>query len=289
MYDTVNSSVETEKRSPHQSEVATAPRPESAEHSDYKPAHKKGYYMYGIIGTGQKQDFGSIGIGEKNEFVYTIHYQNLAAIVSRSPIIKYAVTRANSMAHIKVLEMAMQNYTILPVRFCTIAESEEIIIEKVLQARYQEFVDLLAEMKGKTELGVRARWTDLDAIFAEVVEENKAIKFIKEALLNEKNEQKKYAGRIKIGQLVQKALEEKKKREAEELLADLKPLSLDCKEMVIYGDMNLISAAFLITREQESAFDLKMQEMEKAYGTRKQLKYVGPVVPYNFVEVVVNW
>jgi len=158
-----------------------------------------------------------------------------------------------------------------------------------LQARYQEFVDLLAEMDGKMELGVRARWIDLSAIFSEVVEENKAIKAIKEALLHEKNEQKKYAGKIKIGQLVQNALEEKKKREANELLESLKPLSLDCKENRIYGDMNLVSAAFLITREQESAFDLKMQELEKTYAGRKQLKYIGPVVPYNFVEVVVNW
>jgi hypothetical protein len=144
-------------------------------------------------------------------------------------------------------------------------------------------------MEGKMELGVRARWTDLNAIFAEVVEENNAIKAIKEALLSERNEQKKYAGKIKIGQLVQKALEEKKKREAGELLEALRPLSLDCKENRIYGDMNLLNAAFLVTREQEREFDHKMQELEKDYGERKKLKYIGPVAPYNFVEVVVNW
>jgi hypothetical protein len=285
MHDTINTSVTTI----NQSGTTIASRPESAGLSGRKPANGEGFYIYGIISTGQEQEFGPVGIGEKGDTVHTVHYQDLAAIVSSSPIIKYPVTRANSMAHIKVLEMAMQNYTVLPVRFCTIAENTEIIIEKVLQARHQEFVDLLAEMEGKMELGVRARWTDLNAIFAEVVEENKDIKAIKEALLNERNEQKKYAGKIKIGQLVQKALEEKKKREARELLEALKPLSLGYKENQIYGDMNLISAAFLITREQESRFDLKMQEMEKAYGTRKQLKYIGPVVPYNFVEVVVNW
>ncbi len=256
---------------------------------DRKPARGEGYYIYGIIGTSQQQEFGPLGIGERGDLVYTVHYQDLAAIVSSSPIIKYAVTRANSIAHIKVLEQAMQTYTVLPVRFCTIAESKENIIEKVLHARYQEFVDLLAEMEGKIELGVRARWTDLNAIFPEIVAENQEIKAIKEALLSEKNEQKKYAGKIKLGQLVQKALEEKKKREAQELLDTLKPLSLAYKENQMYGDMNLVNAAFLITREQEQAFDLKMQELEKEYGTRKELKYIGPVVPYNFVEVIVNW
>ena len=289
MHNIVNQAVETRNTTINQSEAAIPSQSESTRLSGRKPTNGEGYYIYGIISTGQEQEFGPMGMGEKGDLVHTIRYQDLAAIVSSSPIIKYPVTRANSMAHIKVLEMAMQNYTVLPVRFCTIAETEEIIIAKVLQARYQEFVDLLAEMEGKIELGVRARWTDLNAIFSEVVEEHKDIKAIKEALFSERNEQKKYAGKIKIGQMVQKALEEKKKREARELLEALKPLSLDHKENQIYGDMNLISVAFLITREQEGAFDLKMQELEKAYGERKQLKYIGPVVPYNFVEVVVNW
>ncbi|MDQ2887624.1 MAG: GvpL/GvpF family gas vesicle protein [Chloroflexota bacterium] len=249
----------------------------------------EGYYLYGIIGTSQRREFGPIGIGGGGNVVYTLPYQNIAAIVSRSPLVKYAVTREHSMAHIKVLERAMEEYTLLPVRYCTIAEEEEIIIEKVLKARYQEFIDLLQDMQDKMELGVRARWSNLDVIFAEVVEENAEIKAIKEALLGETNEQRKYAGKIKIGQLVQKALEAKKKKEAEELFAALKPLSLDYKENQIYGDMNLVNAAFLINREREKEFDRKMQELEKEYGERKKLKYIGPIAPYNFVEVVVNW
>jgi hypothetical protein len=249
----------------------------------------EGYYIYGIIGASQRREFGQIGIGARGDTVYTLPYDDLAAIVSRSPLVKYPVTRENSMAHIKALERAMEEYTILPVRFCTIAEEEEIIVEKVLKARYQEFVDLLRDMKGKVELGVRARWADLDAIFAEVVAENQEIKAIKEALLAERNEQRKYAGKIKIGQLVQKALAEKKRREVEELLGALKPLSLDCKENQIYGDMNLVNAAFLISGEMEKEFDHKMRELEREYGERKKLKYVGPIAPYNFVEVVVHW
>ncbi len=249
----------------------------------------EGQYIYGIIAANQRREFGPIGIGARGDVVYTLLYRDLAAIVSTSPIVKYPVTRDNSMAHAKVLEKAMEEYTILPVRYCTIAEKEEAVIEKVLKNRYQEFIDLLREMEGKVELGVRVRWTDLDAIFAEVVEENKDIQAIKKALLSERNEQKKYAGTIKIGQLVQKALEEKKKREAGELLEALRPLSLDCKENQFYGDMNLVNAAFLVAQEKEREFDRKMQELEKVYGERKKLKYIGPVAPYNFVEVVVNW
>jgi len=230
-----------------------------------------------------------MGIGEKGDLVYTIHWQDLAAIVSDSPIVKYPVTRNNSMAHQQVLEKVMQEFTVLPVRFCTIAEKEENIIERVLKGRYQEFIDLLAQMKGKTELGVRAFWTDMEAIFAETIEENPPIKRLKDLLAKETNIQRQYAGKIKIGQLVKKALEKKKDQEVEDLLEMLKPLSLDFRENRVLGDMNLINAAFLVAKEREQKFDQKIQELEKVYGERKKLKYIGPVPPYNFVEVVVTW
>ena len=252
-------------------------------------SHEEGHYLYGIIAADRRREFGPIGIGERGDAVYALPYRGLAAIVSRSPIVKYAVTRDNSMAHARVVERVMQEYTILPARFCTIASEEEAIIEKVLRARYQEFTDLLGTMEGKIELGVRARWTDMDAIFAEVVAENKEIQGMKEVLRREKSAQKQYASKIKIGELVQKALEEKKNREKEELIEALRPSSLDCKENTIYGDMNLVNAAFLVTKEMEPAFDHRIQELEATYGERKKLKYVGPVAPYNFVEVVVNW
>jgi len=261
----------------------------ASERSETSEKKADGYYIYGVIAESSRRQFGPIGIGGKGDLVYTLPYQELAAIISRSPVVKYPVTRENSMAHIKVLEKAMEEYTVLPVRFCTIADKEEIILENVLKTRYQEFIDLSREMQGKIELGVRTLWTDLDAIFHELTEENKDIKALKKDLLSEMNEQRQYAGKIKIGQMVQRALEDKKKREAKELLEALRPLSLDCKENRIYGDMNLVNAAFLVTKEKEREFDQKVRELERIYGERKKIKYVGPVVPYNFVEVVIRW
>lgn len=253
------------------------------------PAGRQGKYIYGIIRANQKRDFGPIGIGGRGDVVYTLCYQDLAAIVSSSPIVKYPVTRDNSIAHALVLEKAMAEYTVLPARFCTIGEQEEIIIEKVLKSRYLEFIDLIAELEGKVELGVRAFWTDMNAIFTETVEENPSIKQLKHQLTKETNIQRQYAGKIKIGQMVQEALAEKKTKEAKELVEILKPLSLDFRENRVMGDMNLVNAAFLVAKNTEPEFDQKMQELAEVYGDRKKLKYIGPVPPYNFVEVVVTW
>lgn len=250
---------------------------------------QEGRYLYGILSSGQKLELGSIGIGERDDTVYTLPYKDTAAIISHSPVVKYPVSRENSLAHAKVLDKAIEQGTVLPVKFCTIAVKEEDIVEKVLKERYQEFRNLMKEMQGKVELGVRARWKDLDAIYAEIVEENEPIKSLKEALLKEKDKQKKYAGSIKVGELVQKALEQKKEREAEELMEELKPLSLKWKKNPLYGDMNVLNAVFLVDQTKEKEFDEKVDELDKKYGERKQLKYTTSRVPYNFVEVVIHW
>ncbi|GHO93520.1 protein gvpF [Reticulibacter mediterranei] len=252
-------------------------------------SNSEGYYLYGILASSDRQEFGPIGIGGREDVVYTLPYQDIAAIVSRSPIVKYPVTRENTMKHAKVLDRAVEEGTVLPVRFSTISEAEGLIIEKVLQPRYQEFVDLLRKMEGKLELRVRARWPDMDAIFAEVVEENKDIKSLKEELLHEKDAQKKRAGMVKVGEMIQGVLEEKRKEEAKELLETLKPLSLEWRENQIYGDMNLINVAYLVNKEREVDFDKKVADLDSMYGKRKQLKYTRSLVPYNFVEIVIHW
>lgn len=249
----------------------------------------EGKYLYAIIEDSEPQEFTTLGIGERGDKVYTLHSNGLAAVVSSSPIVKYPVTRDNMVAHQKVLEEVMKEFTLLPVRYCTIAEDEEKIKEKLLKARAGEFKDLLAKMKGKVELGVRAFWTNTERIFGEIISENEELAQLKKKIAEEKSEQKVYAGKIKIGEMVKLALEEKKKKEAEILLDSLRGLAEDMRENNILGDRNFLNAAFLVRKEKEEVFDKKVNQLQQELGDRTKLNYFGPIPPCNFVEVVVTW
>lgn len=250
---------------------------------------KVGKYLYAIIKTPKPQEFATLGIGGRGDKVYTMHHNGLAAVVSSSPIVKYPVRRDNMMAHQMVLEEAMKEFTLLPVRYCTIAEDEEQIKEKVLQARAQEFEDLLEKMRGKVELGVRAFWTNTQEVFEEIISENEEIAQLKKRIEEEKSAQKVYASKIKIGGLVKQALEQKQKKEAQALLDSLTALAEDFRENRILGDRNILNAAFLVRKEKEEEFDQKINELQQEFGERTKLDYFGPIPPYNFVEVVVTW
>ncbi|MDI6892488.1 MAG: GvpL/GvpF family gas vesicle protein [Actinomycetota bacterium] len=254
-----------------------------------------GKYIYCIVGTSEKRNFGPIGIGGRGDEVYTVCYRDLAAVISDSPIIKYSICRENTLAHQVVMEKVMKDCTILPVRFGTIAEGkdgvapEERIKEKVLKERYEEFKDLLKKMDGKIELGVKALWANMGTIFDEIVEENKGVKRLKQKILAAKLPAQTRADTVAVGEMVKSALEAKKDKKGKEILDALKKFSVDFRTNKVFGDKMVMNAAFLVDKAREKQFDEEINKLEARYDGRIKFKYVGPIPPCNFVEIVVTW
>ena len=118
-----------------------------------EPDKPMGKYLYGIIRASEPPQIQTRGIGELGSAVTTVSYMSLAAVISDSPIIVFENSRRNMMAHTLVLEEVMRDFTLLPVRFGTIAHSAEAIQEQLLHRRYDELNQLLGEMEGRVELG----------------------------------------------------------------------------------------------------------------------------------------
>ncbi|MCG2686312.1 GvpL/GvpF family gas vesicle protein [Candidatus Parcubacteria bacterium] len=275
----------------------------------------EGKYLYCIISTNQDRNFGPIGIGGRGDIVSTISFNGLAGVISNSPMDKYEISRENLPAHEKVIEEVMKDYTVLPVRFCTIASNAEDI-RRLLQRGHTEFKNLLHEMDNKIELGVKAVWWDMSAIFAEIASENKEIKKLKEKLSKKPSRQGKMklrgltpAGssppsaernppkqkmsllrrRIRLGEMVESALSKKKEKEASEILRVLKRHCADFKQNKLFGDRMVLNAAFLLDRDWEKDFDHRVKGVAEKLDQRMKFAYVGPVPPFNFVNLVVEW
>ncbi|MBI5750376.1 MAG: GvpL/GvpF family gas vesicle protein, partial [Nitrospinae bacterium] len=178
---------------------------------------KEGRYIYCIIGAKQERHFGPIGIGGRGDEVSTIGYDDLSMVVSGHPMTKFVVDRENMITHEKVIEEVMKEFdSVLPVRFGTIASNADEL-RNLLNRRYREFKNLLRDMDHKIELGVKGIWKDMDVIFKEVVDGNKAIKRTKEDIQNDKNK-KNIQAKMEVGKMVEKDLEKKKEKEAERIV-----------------------------------------------------------------------
>ena len=54
-------------------------------------------------------------------------------------------------------------------------------------------------------------------------------------------------------------------------------------------DRMVLNAAFLVEKSREAEFDHAVSRLDEELGPRALFKYVGPVPPYNFVNITVNW
>jgi len=206
-------------------------------------------------------------------------------VVSSVPMTRYVVSKETMLTHEKVIELVMRDYTVLPVRFYTVAPNAEEV-RSLLRRRYPEFKKLLRELDNKVELGLKALWRDMNAIFEEIVEENQKIKTARVEMMAHSGQEASQRGAV--AETVKLALRDKTARERETLLQPLRHICGDLRLNKTYGDDMLLNAAFLVDRDREREFDSEVQKLASRYGGRIQFKYVGPAPPYSFVNIVVK-
>lgn len=255
-------------------------------------------YLYCIIKCSGERTFNSVqAVGGRGDKVHMVLSGDLAAVVSDSPGMEYDCTRANMMAHQKVIERVMEEgFTVLPVRFGTVttkgaATPEEDIRHKLLEGRAQELEELHDQLKDKVELGLKALWRDEKAIFEEIVAENRAIRRLRDSLLPhmDRPPEATHFDRLRVGELVKAAMERKRQRESTKLLSRFRPIADRIRETRIIMDRMVLNAAFLVDKERERDCDEVVRKLDEELGERLVLKYTGPAPPFNFCEIVVTW
>ena len=260
----------------------------------------EGKYIYCIIAIDNCEflNFGPLGIGGRGDELYTISYKpegsgwasdspthkTIAAVVSNSPIKKYSVAREYLIPHERAIEEVMKAYTVLPVRFATIAEDEKKV-KTILEKDFDKILDLLEKMKGKIELGLKAIFKE--DIYNYILKEYEEIRTLKEKLATLPFE-KSYYQRMEIGKMVETALEKEKANLKEDILNNLSPLALETKANNTYGERMIINVAFLVEKNREAEFDQKIQELGAKYEDKVKFKYVSTLPPFNFVNLVIE-
>jgi hypothetical protein len=246
---------------------------------------KQGKYIYCIIETKQERNFGPVGIGGRGDEVLTIGYDDLSMVVSNYPLTKITANRENMLTHQEVIEEVMKEFDgVLPVRFGTIASGADEV-RNLLDRRYREFKTALRDMGHKVELGVKGIWKDMDAIFSEIVKGNEAIKNLKRALA-EGNSNDMQA-KMGLGRMVKRALDEKKEKQAEEIVDRLRRTSYEHILNDAIGDEMFMNAAFLVDKGREKEFDNIIEDLSDEYKDRVRFMYAGPLPVFNFVNIVV--
>ncbi len=245
------------------------------------PGHG-GRYVYGIIESHDPVSFGKMGIGGAGEMVYSVTYNDIAAVVSKTDVYIFDPTRENALAHEHVIETVMKAYTIIPMSFGTVFRTDEDIKE-VLRSIYVSLKDVLKQMAGKVEFGLKVNW-DRDQVIEELKREDEEIhRFNQE--ITRKHLQSTYLARMQLGRMIDKAMVERSASYVREIYDSLRSVCVASRDNKPIGDKMIMNAAFLIDRKREADFDEAVNKIARKFGDRLNFKYTGPWPPYNFVNI----
>jgi hypothetical protein len=246
-------------------------------------ALSSGIYAYSIVECAQPCSFGQVGIGGRGDEVYTVHYRDLAAVVSRTPLEVYDPTRENVLAHERVNEIVIEEgFTPVPMSFGTLFKTEKDIAE-FLEDTYDALRDVLVKMKDKLEFGLRVNWAR-DEVLAEIERDDEGIRRLDEEI-SKSQPSSTYFARMQLGRMVEQALADKSDAYVRDIYEYLHDAAIASRSNKPIGDKMIMNAAFLVQRDKATAFDQKVAEIAQHYEGKLTFRYTGPWPPYNFVTI----
>ena len=242
----------------------------------------EGRYVYGIIAGRDSLTFGKMGLGGQGEMVYAVNHGDISAVVSRTNVFIFDPTRENALAHEHVIESVMKSHTIIPMSFGTVFRTDDDIKE-VLRSIYPSLNDVLEQMSGKVEFGLKVTW-DRDQIVEELKRQDEEIhRFHLE--ITKKHLQSTYLARMQLGRMIDKALVETSSQYVRDIYEALRSVCVASRDNKPIGEKMIMNAAFLIERQRETEFDAAVNRVAKRFGNRLNFRYTGPWPPYNFVNI----
>ncbi len=249
-----------------------------------------GLYVYGIVQadrTGHVPlDPASLGTGIGGAAISYLAAGSLVALTSPADAPEVTKTRRNMIAHTKILERAIATTDVLPLRFGTVAPDAPTLT-RCIGANAREFHAALAGIGGHVELGVKASWRQ-GVIFSEIIVSDSEIRRLRDRL-QQRSANEAYYERIELGRRVEAMLAERRQAETAAIVAELGPLAARQAELRTQDDELVFNRAFLVRRENEAAFDAQLQAVSERHAGRMEFRYIGPVPPYNFVSLQVEW
>jgi hypothetical protein len=241
-------------------------------------------YVYGVVRAKRGSKLKQSGIND--EPVSVVASKGLGALVSNVPADFLEAGRDELLTHSRVLEKVLKRGVVLPMRFGVVMPDEEAVREQLLAAHHEELKAQLDEMDGKVEINIKGIYEE-EPILREVIGQNPEIAQIRESIQG-RPEDATYYERIRIGELVSEAMNEKRAEDERAIVDRLLAFALEVDVGPPVHERMAVNASFLVERERLDEFDSAVEVLGKEQAQRMRLKYTGPLPPHSFVELAME-
>ena len=244
-------------------------------------------YLYGIRESTHKATFDVPGVDGAGP-VHTVAFNGLECVVShyrgedfrtmgREKLVR------SLLAHQKVVECAMGERDVLPVKFGTVLNDPEEVLE-LLSQNHRALTDAMNGIRDKVEIEVAATW-DIRRVLTEVGQQEEVAR-ARQALLH--LGQATTEQRVQLGQMVKAGMDRKRDSYRDRMAGLLSPLAMDMARNALLSDEMVMNVAFLVERGRVGQLCAGVERLDQLFQNEVSFRIIGPLPPYSFSTVGVT-
>ena len=236
-------------------------------------------YVYGLVKADSVLPDGLTGLGPSGR-VSMIAHGRVAAVVSDVPLDRPLGLRGDLVAHETVLDSLATEGAVVPMRFPAVVE-EHAVVDELLVPNEDHFEALLDSLEGRAQFTLTGRY-EQDAVLREVLEGDEEIRALREKV-RELSEDASYYDRVRLGELIVRALEQRRETEGADIVERLEPFAVATVSNQLGAPEDVVNVAFLVERDRQEEFENAVEGIGQELVGRVRLRLLGPVAPYDFV------
>lgn len=241
-------------------------------------------YVYGIIPAADAGQWPEPpGLGDPSSPVRTVTEGAMAALVSDLPPDHTPGRREDLEAHRRVLSQAIEHGTTVPMRFGIVMGGDDAVRRRLLGRHATELSDVLRRLDGHVQMTVRAFYAE-DSLLRDVLAAQPELAR-ESAALAQRPEAEVRTARVRLGEMVGKAVEARRAEVESALLNRLSSLAADVLVDPPTSERVALNAQLLVHRDRRVALDNEIHALGDALAGVLAFRYVGPLAPFSFADL----
>lgn len=220
--------------------------------------------------------------GVAGAVLYPVSFINISAIASNCGSGKQTWVKESVLEFAGVIEKLSEHTNLLPVRFGTILQSDDVIRQLLLN-NYDDFESNLKKVANKAEFGLKVLW-DYEKLKNEIKDKSGSVEIKAGDYFKQNTVHTNYL----LGKMKQHKLDDAVLQYVEKFIVEinhcLKPLNPETKFKKMVSDSIMLDAVFLIKKTHYQEFKHVIETVGQQHADL-QFLLTGPWPPYSFVDI----
>lgn len=239
-----------------------------------------GIFLYGVVPSDVEPTEDARGIGEPPGKISLISQGEIGALISEVPLDRPLGRPDELRTYERLLDGTAVVAPVLPVRFGAVLTDADAVRD-LLETYHDEFLAALNELEGRIEYAVRGRYV-ARVLLTEVLEENAEVQRLRDQI-RDKPEEITVNLRMRLGEIVNQAVELKRNNDTQRVVDVLAPLSEQVVVRPATHEEDAANVALLVRTERREEVEDAVRRLAEEWSERVTVRLLGPLAPYDFV------